>query len=164
MSGAPSSTGPLHPARDDGTRLDATFEISSVPIFDLVFHHKAGGRASSRAINQDYHEALETLLSRLGALGATILGISVDSAIARELDQEERELALEFPIPLVSRTNAHELRLEITRAQKRVARRPTARPGGGNDQKRVRITLWFDSSLSIEHLAELLTGSPAERA
>ena len=60
-----TTTGPLHPRRDDGTELDATFETSVTPVFDLVFHPKAGGRGSPRAIIQDYHEALEALLGRL---------------------------------------------------------------------------------------------------
>src|SRR4051794_39265223 len=128
-----TTTGPMHPCRDDGTQLDATFELSVVPVFELVFHHKAGGRGTPRAVNQDYHEALEALLVRLGRLQATILGISVDSAVAQKLPEDERELALDFPIHLDRATDAHELRLRITRAQKSVARRPTALPDGGND-------------------------------
>ncbi len=152
------ATGPLHPDRDDGSSLDGTFELSEVPVFDLVFHHKAGGRNSPRSINADYHEALEVLLSRLGSLRATILGISVDSSIAQELDSADRELSLEFPIVLSPATDAHDLRLQITRAQKTVARRPSAKPGGGNDQKRIRITLTFDgTAASFDDLARTLT-------
>jgi hypothetical protein len=153
--------GQLHPHRDDGSELDATFELNVVPVFDLVFHHKAGGRGSDRALNQDYHEALETLLSRLARVNATILGISVDSSVARELDEQNRELGLDFPIGLHAETNAYELRREITRAQKGIARRPTAKPGGGNDQKRMRMTLSFDSpSMTREQLAGLLVDGP----
>lgn len=151
------ATGPLHPRREDGSRLDATFELSAVPLFELVFHNKAGARGSARSVNVDYHEALEVLLARLAALRATIVGIRVDSSTARELDPPDRELQLEFPIDLSPETNAYELRLEITRAQKSIARRSTAKPGGGNDQKRIRITLALDRApCEFEHLVQLL--------
>ncbi len=150
------ATGPLHPEREDGSPLDATFEVSEVPVFDLVFHHKAGGRESPRSLNADYHEALELLLDRLASAGATILGISVDSSVARELDPAHRELDLDFPIALGSHTDVAELRLEITRAQKPVARRPGAKASGGNDQKRIRMTLTVDAITSFDSLVELL--------
>lgn len=126
-----NSSGPLHPQRPDGSVVDATFELSSVPIFELVFHHKAGARGSSRSLNADYHESLELLLTRLGAIGRTILGISVDSGIARELPDADRELSLDFPLVIDADTDIHAVRLEITRAQRSVARRPDAKPGGG---------------------------------
>ncbi len=37
------SSGPLHPRAADGSEVDATFELSAVPVFHLVYHHKAGG-------------------------------------------------------------------------------------------------------------------------
>jgi hypothetical protein len=152
------ATGPLHPDWGDSSSLDATFELSELPVFDLVFHHKAGGRNSPRSMNADYHEALELLLGRLASLRATILGIVVDSSIAQELDPADRELDLQFPIVMSPATDAHDLRLEITRAQKTVARRPDAKPGGGNDQKRIRITLTFEGPApSFDHLARTLT-------
>ncbi len=60
----------------------------------------------------------------------TILGIAVDSSVARELDPADRELDLKFLIELIPDTEIHDLRLTITRAQKAVARRPDAKPGG----------------------------------
>lgn len=134
----------LHPIGSDRIPLDATFEILAVPVFDLVYHHKAGGRHNERSVNVDYHEALELLLSRLASLRATVLGIAVDSSVARNLPLADRELNLPFPIELTPETSCAELRLQITRAQKSVARRPYTEPGGGNDQKRIRITVSFD--------------------
>ena len=134
------ATGPIHPTRDDGSVLEATFEVMQVPVFDLVFHHKAGARDSPGSVNADYHEALETLLARLASIRATILGIAVDSSIAQELSPDDRELRLDFPIELSPHTDTAALRLEITRAQKPIARRLDAKPGGGNDQKRIRLT------------------------
>jgi DNA-binding transcriptional ArsR family regulator len=153
------SSGPLHPRRDDGAALDATFEISAVPVYELVFHHKQGGRASPRSMNADYHEALELIIHRLAQLGATIVGIQLDSSVARALPQPEVELPLDYPIELTPSTNAYELRLEITRAQKPLARRAGATLGGGNDQKRIRITLALQSAAIEPHdLIPRLTG------
>lgn len=139
--------------------VEATFELSSVPVFDIVYHHKAGGRHSPRSINADYHEGLELLLARLASLGVSILGIVVDSTVARELDLADRELELPFPIDLHAGVDVNALRRDITRAQKPVARRPDAKPNGGNDQKRIRLTIACDDLLvDFDRLRQTLTG------
>ena len=51
----------LHPRRDDGSVVDATFDLFSVPVFEVVFHHKAGARGSARSVNADYNQGLELL-------------------------------------------------------------------------------------------------------
>lgn len=162
------ATGPLRPRASDGSEVDATFELSVVPVFDLVYHHKAGARGSERSVNADYHEGLELLLCRLAELELTILGIAVDSSVARELDPADRELDVPFPIDLRPEMDMHELRLTITRAQKPVARRPGVVPSGGNDQKRIRITLTADNAeVSFEalrrHLLDGTGGSAMSR-
>lgn len=162
------SSGPLHPRRSDGSQLDATFEVSRVPWFEIVYHHKAGGRGGPRSVNADYHEGLELLLTRLAQVHAKILAIAVDSGVARELDPDARELDLPFPIDLEPATDCRALRLEITRAQKPVARRPNAKPGGGNDQKRILITVAvYSAAIDYDELVERLAdggpGSPGPR-
>lgn len=153
------TSGPLHPRRPDGTVVEATFELSSVPVYDLVYHHKAGARGSARSVNADYHEGLELLLARMAALGVSILGISVDSAVAREFDPADRELDLPFPVTVDASTDVAALRLDITRAQKPVARRPDAKSGGGNDQKKIRITFTSDDPLiRFDQVRTLLIG------
>jgi len=151
------SSGPLHPLAADGSAIEATFELSTAPVFDLVYHHKAGGRNSNRSVNVDYHKGLEILLGRLAQLEMTIVRIAVDSSVALKLDPADRELDLEFPIKLGPATDSHELRLTITRAQKPIARRPDVKPGGGNDQKSIRITLASeDDMLTFDHLRTVL--------
>lgn len=152
------ASGPQHPLTDAGLKLDATFELSTVPVFDIVYHHKAGGSASPRSVNADYNDGLELVLARCARLQLTILGISVDSGVAQELDLADRELALDFPIRLYPEKNIHELRLDISRAQKPVARRSNVKPGlGGNSQKRIRITLTGnDPLLNYEGLLNCL--------
>ena len=65
-----NSSAPLHPCRDDGSTLDATFELSSIQLYEVVYHHKAGARDSPRSVNADYHEGLELLLQRLASVSA----------------------------------------------------------------------------------------------
>lgn len=151
------ATGPEHPRRDDGSAVDATFELSQIPWFEIVYHHKAGGRDSPRSVNPDYHEGLELLLSRLASVRAKILSISIDSSIAQGLSPDDRELALPFPIDLGAETDCATLRLDITRAQKSVGRRVGAKPGGGNDQKRIRITVaLYSGAVAFDDLRTLL--------
>lgn len=156
------SSGPQQPVSADGKQLDARFELSTVPVFDIVYHHKAGGRESARSVNADYNEGLELLLLRLAQLKLTILGIVVDSSMARELNPADRELGLDFPIDLKPSMNIYELRLEIGRAQKPVARRTDSKPGStGNSQKRIRITLTGeDPSLTYDKLLPFLLRGP----
>lgn len=159
-----SSAEVFHPRSARGVQLDATFEIAAARAFDVVYHHKAGARGSQHSINADYHAGLELLLARLGQLRMTILGISVDSGIARRLPPADRQLDLTFPIRVDRHTDYHELRLRITRAQKSVARRPDAKPNGGNDQKRIRITVWSDDEyLSQDALVAVLVSGSDER-
>jgi len=147
----------LQPLRPDGTTIDATFEVVPVTVVDLIYYHKAGARGSPRAVNQDYHEGLETLLARLASVLATIVCILVDSSTARRLAPHDRKLGLNFPIDLSPDMDLHVLRLDITRAQKSVSRRPGVESVGGNDQKRIRMTLLFDRTpISHEELPELL--------
>lgn len=151
------ASGPLRPLRSDRTMVDATFELSTVPVFEVVYHHKAGARGGDRSVNADYHEGLELLLARFGSVGVSILGISVDSGVARKLAPTKRELNLGFPIEVDATTDAAILRLVITRAQKLVARRPGAKPGGGNDQKTIRITLaCHDGGVDFDQLRRVL--------
>lgn len=143
----------LHPRRKDGSPLDATFEVTSIPVFDVVYHHKAGGRGTSASVNADYNEGLDLLLARMGDVGCSIWGIAVDSSVARKLPAEKRELHMEFPIALTPRTDVARLRRAIGKAQTTIARRPSAKPGGGNSQRTIRITLMFDQWMDHDALA-----------
>jgi hypothetical protein len=143
----------LRPVSPEGTELDATFDLARESVFCVTYHHKAG---SPRSVNADYHRGLEVLLERLASLGAEILDISVDSRVARKLDPQHRLLDLNFPIHLAPGMKFRELRIDITRAQKPVARRTGVQSGGGNDQKTIRIT--FGCNVSLEKLRGVLVG------
>lgn len=87
----------------------------------------------------------------------------MDASVALELDPAERELDLPLPTDLDRGVDCSALRLEITRAQKPVARRPEAKPGGGNDQKRIRLTITCDDSrLNLDPMRDFLVRRAAE--
>jgi hypothetical protein len=127
-----------HPVAEDGTQLDATFEVE-VGTMEIVFHHRARGRDDPAAVNRDYTAGLEVVLERLRSLAASIERIEVDSSVARRHPPADRVLALKFPIRLHADTDIHQLRVRITESARDVARRPGAKPGGGNNQKRLRF-------------------------
>jgi|SRR5690625_1964447 len=147
----------LHPVATDGRQLEATFDLSCEPIFSITYYHKAGARSSWRSVNADYHPGLELLLARLAMLDAKILDITVDSSVARKLPLQDRRLDLVFPIHLGSNVDVQDLRLKITRSQKSVARRPSAKPGGGNDQKTIRLV--FTCQAAMATLRAVLVGN-----
>ena len=57
---------------------------------------------------------------------------------------------LSFPLELDERTEIATLRLDITRAQKPIARRADAKEGGGNDQKRLRMTFLVEARTGVD--------------
>lgn len=146
----------LSPTRDDGTPLGATFQLHPVGVFDVVYHHKSGRRGGERSVNPDYHEGLELLIRRLASVSASILSISLDSKVARKLPEDQRELPLDFPIPLSPSADPAGPRVLITRAQKGVAGRGDAKVGGGNDQKTIRIMISVEPSIGLAELESLL--------
>src|ERR1700712_2270973 len=126
----------LHPLRDDGTVVGATFDLQPVDILDVVYFHKAGAKGSPQSVNPDYHEGLELLIKRLAMIEASILSISLDSQVARKLPAEDRELMLDYPLALGPLVEPASLRLQITRAQKAVGRRKPQRSAAGMIRKR----------------------------
>lgn len=135
---------------ETGRVLDAEIDIESrADGVDLVVHARFGGPGSERGRNVDYFDALEVLLRRLAGLRATIVMGTVDSAVARRLPEAERALELPWPIRLSPASDCQQLRLDITRAQRVVARAPDAKAHGGNNHKRIRLAV------------ELPAGSPS---
>jgi hypothetical protein len=147
-------------ARDNsGQRLNAEFDVE---VHDsgafITFHARYGTRGSGREVNIDYLRALEVVLARLGSLSAIITAIEVDSRVARDLALEKRLLALPYPLRLTIDTDADRLRRDITEAQRKVARDAKARPTGGNNSKRIRISLTFPTRIDFNGLQRALTG------
>ena len=130
-----------HPLNSEGRQLDATFEVMvAADEIAVVLHHSAGARGTAAAVNTDYAPALELLLARLGELDVRISRISVDSSVALAFAVQDRIVPLPYPITL-GRCDVAELRIGITEGMRAVARRPGAKPGGGNNRKRIRIVI-----------------------
>jgi len=124
---------------DDGRPIDARYRVEEdeggAPT--LVLMSRGGER------NDDYNEGLTLLLRRLGARGATIERIAVESRETVALSLADRTIAIDgkrYPLLLSGTDDADDLRKRIGRGIAAVGRATDAR-GSGNANKRVRISL-----------------------
>lgn len=130
---------------DDGTEIDARFDVEILGEHTtIVFHSRGETSASAGARNTEYRRGLETLLQRLGRADIDIARIEVDSSelIRRGVPIAERTLAISgHAYPLVTRqvTDHAALAKAIGTAMRKIGQKPGA--SGGNDTKRLRITL-----------------------
>ncbi len=130
---------------DDGTEIDARFDVEMVgERTTIVFHSRGETSASAGARNTEYRRGLELVLQRLGRAEIDIERIEVDSAelIRRGLPISERTLAIQGqPYPLETRrvTDHAALARAIGNAMRKIGQKPGT--SGGNDTKRLRITL-----------------------
>lgn len=124
-----------------GLGLDASFSAhTGQDGTTLIFESRGGGKDSSNSRNQDYNPALELILSRLGRLGLRLVDAYVDSTTVQRLPVSERRL-MPGRLPLdLSGLDAHQLRLELTRAQRPIGRTPNAR-GAGNRTRRMALVV-----------------------
>ena len=151
-----------------GKQLDAVYHVESDGVqLALIMESRGGGgtRDGRPGRNSDYNDALELLLERLARLDATLLDALVDSGKTRRLGTpaDQRKL-IRAPVRLRDVHSVHELRLEMGRAQQRVAQAPDA-PKGGNATKRIRLILDVPgySPGEADHLAGVLA-MPAQEA
>jgi hypothetical protein len=123
----------------DGVPLDAKFTLEEYEGRPSVVIESRGGSAHPR--NPDYNPALREMLDRLGRLGASIVECFVDSGDVGHLSVAERRVTPGegFPVQLAG-VDAEVLRLELTRLQRPIGRRPGAR-GPGNRTRRMRMVL-----------------------
>jgi hypothetical protein len=130
---------------DDGRALDATFRVEPVGTTLAVIIESGGGtRDSKGARNRDY-----------GA-GLRIADALVDSGQVAKLSNEERRLAMSYPIAI---EDATALRKELGRAMARTGPRESAK-GAGDPEKRLRLVL-EGTELSAAALAGMLGGNEA---
>ncbi|MCP3163144.1 hypothetical protein [Myxococcus qinghaiensis] len=125
--------------------MDATFHLdpeSSAESVELVFESRGGGTR-----NTEYKDGLKVLLERLRAIGgATIEDAVIDTEATRDsLSESERRIhprGRSYPISLDAESDVAKLRIALMSAQTGVGRKPGAK-GGGNPNKRMRLTLTF---------------------
>jgi hypothetical protein len=75
-----------------------------------------------------------------------IFSVSVDSTPARRLPPEERVVPLDYPIRLSPDTDLNRLRKDITNGQRGIARDVDAKPDGGNNHQRIRISIALNNN------------------
>lgn len=136
---------------DDGTRLDARFDIEG----DTIVFHSRGGSKTNGGINLDYTPALTILLTRLADGGLPVTRAWLDSQPAQGLPLEAR-LVLDQP------DSALPVQAQVRLMSKRMAgmvRMPTAKSPQGNPTKRIRLKL-PEGATKVD-LVSLLRAVPA---
>jgi hypothetical protein len=130
----------VHVRSDDDEDLNAEFTIEPAGSRLALVLESAGGRGrDGRPRNNQYVDALRTLLSRLRDRAAVLTDAVVDSQHTAHLPESERRL-LTGPIELAGVTDIEQFRLDLTTPQGHIGQ-----TGGevkaGNNRKRIRLTL-----------------------
>ncbi|MGF6254100.1 HNH endonuclease [Ensifer sp. LBL] len=132
----------------DGNSLNAKVEVED---YAIIVHSRGGAFGKPNLRNPDYRQALRTILERLMAGGATLSGVWLDSAVAQNWPEPDRQLLdrAELALPVDE--------LVTLIGQRGAAKgRPSGTKGHGNSTKRVRIGI--SGALSSELLGLLNQG------
>lgn len=145
---------------EDGQILDAEFDIEEAAAgFEIVLHSNGGVSRGKPAYNPDYIRCLETILTRLAAIQASLDGAWVDSKALADLGPDRRRVGLEtanYPIRLFDVSDIRDLRLQIRRSVSRIGRAVSQTPGTGN--KKLRLAVSFESRPSLSTVELALRG------
>ncbi|MDF0695626.1 hypothetical protein PYR71_03690 [Rhizobium sp. MC63] len=137
----------------DGNSFNAKVEVED---YAITVHSRGGAFGKPNLRNPDYRRALRTILERLVAGNATLSGVWLDSTVAQNWPELDRQLldAAEFTLPV------DEL---VTLIGQRGAAmgRPIGTKGHGNSTKRVRIGV---SGASAGELVKLLNSDVRTRS
>lgn len=147
-----------------GRTIDAEFVVESLDGRPTVVLESAGGKKSSAsARNVEYVDGLNLILSRLGSIGAQLVMAYLDTSTTKYLPIAERTLDAGAPLPLdLSRTSPEAVRAALIASMKSTARGESARSGGGNPRRRIRLVL-DGVELNDRDLADVLAfGSTAD--
>ncbi|TDW98060.1 protein NO VEIN domain-containing protein [Kribbella sp. VKM Ac-2566] len=144
---------------DDGRHIDARLTVEQTARGDVeVVLDSAGGTGGSRqSRNREYPLALETLLRRFSLADASLLDVLVESRTAQSLPPEDRRVhpvPWTYPVRLNDVADYPRLRLALTRPQGNIA--STARAGGGNERKRIRLTFAVPNGRDLDQIKALL--------
>jgi putative restriction endonuclease len=127
----------------------------------VVVESKGGGLNSYNHRNYNYDLGLRYILERLGALGAILDSVVVDSRQTRQkhLSHEERLVHLphiyKYPIYLSTIDDFENLRVAVCASQKPIDQKPGAK--GGNGQRRIRLFIRAESgSFDVATLSQKL--------
>lgn len=110
MSQSSTSASRAHVFQDDGTPLNATFSFEFRDgKTTILFYSRGGARGGPNERNSDYLVALEILIARLGAGGARL------EQVLLETQREQR--VLNVPAVDLRTADAHEVKARICREQ-----------------------------------------------
>lgn len=130
----------------DGNPFNAKVEVED---YAITVHSRGGAFGKPNLRNPDYRRALRTIIERLLVSNATVSGVWLDSAVAQNWPELDRQLldASEFTLPIDD--------LVTLIGQRGAAKgRPIGSSGHGNSTKRVRIGV---SGASAGDLVKLLS-------
>ena len=145
----------------EGVPLDAEFDVVPSPLASGAFEIILAARGDGR--NKDYTEGLTQLLLRVAGAGGVLLDAVVDTAETQKkgLTQEERRLSppggVSFPVALRDH-DMGALAAALKASQRPIGQAPSAR--GGNDTRRIVLTVQLPAPLTIAHVAGLLSERP----
>jgi 5-methylcytosine-specific restriction protein A len=154
------------PKSADGIELDANFTVEDAPNgYDLILESQGGPTGGRPPRNTDYVAAIETHLTRLKALGATVTDLQIASQPIMKLPEEQRRInpaGFPTPIDLTRISDLRELRLAIGRAS---AAFGNIRDAGGNPTKRLRLRVMLPNGLVTNRAAleKALVGDEAKQ-
>jgi hypothetical protein len=154
---------PLKILADDGTPLDATFQIEQTGTsLSVVFFSRGGTKGSAEQRNSQYNQGLELLLERMARLRLQLNEVLIDTQKVNDLlSADQRRLALEgrpYPIALADELSIPELRKLIGKAQAQVGRAPGAK-GSGNSTKQIRLVVGDWNEVQPQRLSMPNSGS-----
>lgn len=153
------------PVADDGTAIDATFKVQDLlgkP--SSVFFFSAGGAGkASGTTNPDYVPGVDTVLTRLQAVGAVLLDAFVDSTKVQHLPVPARRLNPgaedQYPVQLQQIARLEDIRKSLLRSMREIGRAPGAKKAGGNNRKAMRFILGGVPDVPAEAFADYLAGT-----
>jgi hypothetical protein len=108
----------------------------------VVLESAGGTKGTAAARNTEYVQGLDVLLERLGALGAQLTSVHLDTDRTKHLPIGERTLKLGTPFPIdLGVAQPAALRAQMVTAMSSTGRSEDAGSGGGNPRRRIRLLL-----------------------
>jgi len=153
------------PTSPNGDPIDAAFTVESLlgRPHSIVFESAGGAGKSGVKRNPDYVAGIDVVLSRLRDLKAVILDAYVDSGEVKDLPVPDRRVHLgtdyAFPLDLTGGMALEEIRKSMLQSMAKVGRDASAKPGGGNSRKALRIQIENVQTYAPEELANYLGGT-----
>ena len=116
-----------------GQGVDAHYDLDPGAI---IFRSRGGSKSGENPINTEYAKGLRILLDRIIASDLKIEGAWVDSSRVQNLPLTTRQILFDNDFPI----DAGSIFTKMTNRMAQVGRSPTAKPGGGNATKRIKIS------------------------